>query len=112
MNMEMQHIKIFGQPCNRYIHCCTIYSPTICSNPNLQAVNESGSPVGWVNGTLLDVDAFMNPWVEQTGYPVITATRDYDKETVTFKQNRFILPGNFSQNSDYQASRLIKIYLF
>jgi aminopeptidase N len=55
----------------------------------------------------LDVDAFMNPWVEQTGYPVITATRDYDNETVTFKQNRFILPGNFSQNSDYQSSSLM-----
>jgi aminopeptidase N len=69
-----------------------------------QAVNESGSPPGWVNGTLLDVNAFMNPWVEQTGYPVVNATRNYDDQTVTFKQQRFILPGNYSQSGFQNTS--------
>ncbi|XP_022120582.2 aminopeptidase N [Pieris rapae] len=39
----------------------------------------------------IDVAVIMDSWTLQTGFPVLTVTRDYEMGAVTFKQERFIL---------------------
>ncbi|CAH2105873.1 unnamed protein product [Euphydryas editha] len=38
-----------------------------------------------------DVGVVMDSWTLQTGFPVLTITRDYKKGSITFKQERFVL---------------------
>lgn len=53
----------------------------------------------------MDVESFMDTWVEETGYPVITiAKEDYDSDkklmTLTLKQKRFLSFKSLSRNED------------
>lgn len=41
----------------------------------------------------LTVKQIMDTWTLQTGYPIITATRDCDKHIITFSQSRFLREG-------------------
>ncbi|KAI8424597.1 hypothetical protein MSG28_003037 [Choristoneura fumiferana] len=41
-----------------------------------------------------DVAVVMDSWTLQTGFPVLTITRDYSSGAVTFKQERFVLINN------------------
>nr|XP_018896628.1 PREDICTED: aminopeptidase N-like isoform X2 [Bemisia tabaci] len=37
------------------------------------------------------ISAFKSSWIDQSGYPVVTVTRDYDKKTATVTQEPFFL---------------------
>lgn len=48
---------------------------------SLKDVTQAGTlPLG------VTFEEMMDTWVEQPGYPLITATRDYKTKAVTFKQ--------------------------
>uniref|UniRef100_A0A1B6D6B8 Aminopeptidase n=1 Tax=Clastoptera arizonana TaxID=38151 RepID=A0A1B6D6B8_9HEMI len=44
----------------------------------------------------MSVKEIMDTWTVQTGYPVVTVTRDYNKKTVTLTQNRYLAVKNES----------------
>ncbi|XP_048514932.1 aminopeptidase N-like [Athalia rosae] len=54
--------------------------------------------------THISVAAVMNTWVNQAGYPLVTATRNYTGTTAVFRQERFFM-NRRSPTADKETSR-------
>ncbi|KAF9429405.1 Aminopeptidase 2 mitochondrial, partial [Entomortierella beljakovae] len=48
----------------------------------------------------MDVGQFMNAWIKQIGYPVVSVEEDVDANTLTFKQSRYLSSGDLSAEED------------
>ncbi|KAF9203865.1 Aminopeptidase 2 mitochondrial [Haplosporangium sp. Z 27] len=47
-----------------------------------------------------DVGQFMNPWIKQVGYPVVSVEESADASTLTFKQSRYLSSGDLNPTEE------------
>lgn len=55
-----------------------------------QALQETYNEKNNNNDKHLDIKKIMNPWINQTGYPIVNITRDYKTNLINITQNDYL----------------------